>query len=266
MIARRLGDQVVSVSGDLFYGDGRPHGILIQNGVLHHGPAERRSSLGIDAAGNLDVQRVELTATWNGSGQRRPLLLNREPKPKRRQPVHARVGPGNAGSLDHDRSRRHPPADRAEHRDHRRGHRAAPGERPIPPEAPCSSAVGPAGSSWSPKRLSARGSACASHSSPRGPGSCPRSAAAPCSCGTAAPSSGLVRRLARRCSPHARRAPGSGSGPTGGSCSSSPKGAASVTASECRTTSSRARSSGSAPSRASRSRPARAPRSRATAG
>ena len=79
VIARRLGNQVVSVSGDLFFPDGRPHGILIQNGVLHYAPAEGRSSLGIDAAGNLDVERVELNATWNGSGQRRPLLLNREP-------------------------------------------------------------------------------------------------------------------------------------------------------------------------------------------
>ena len=78
-IERRAGSPVVGLSGDFSYGDGRPYGIVIQNGVLESAPLATRSSLGIDAAGNLQVTRVTMTATWNGTGQRRPLLLNRPP-------------------------------------------------------------------------------------------------------------------------------------------------------------------------------------------
>ncbi len=78
-IERRAGAPVVGVSGDFSYPDGRPYGIVIQNGVLVSGPLATRSSLGIDGAGNLQVARVSMSATWNGTGQRRPLALNRPP-------------------------------------------------------------------------------------------------------------------------------------------------------------------------------------------
>jgi Phosphodiester glycosidase len=78
-IERRAGSPVVGVSGDFSYPDGRPYGIVLQNGVLVSGPLSTRSSLGIDAAGNLQVTRVAMSATWNGTGQRRPVTLNRPP-------------------------------------------------------------------------------------------------------------------------------------------------------------------------------------------
>src|SRR5204863_3004314 len=59
--------------------DGGPYGIVIRDGALDSGPLATRSSLGIDTAGNLQVARVTMTATWNGTGQRRPLILNRAP-------------------------------------------------------------------------------------------------------------------------------------------------------------------------------------------
>ena len=78
-IERRLGAPVVGLSGDFSYTDGRPYGIVIQGGVLHSGPLATRSSLGIDASGNLVIGKVAMSATWNGTGQRRPLVLNKPP-------------------------------------------------------------------------------------------------------------------------------------------------------------------------------------------
>jgi hypothetical protein len=78
-IERRAGAPVVGVSGDFGFADGRPAGIVIQNGILKSGPLSTRSSLGVDAAGVLQVARVSLNATWNGRGQRRPMFLNRPP-------------------------------------------------------------------------------------------------------------------------------------------------------------------------------------------
>jgi hypothetical protein len=50
------------------------------DGVLQSSPRPDRASLGIDASGNLQVARVALVPTWNGTGQRRPLGgLNRSP-------------------------------------------------------------------------------------------------------------------------------------------------------------------------------------------
>jgi flagellar hook assembly protein FlgD len=48
----------------------------MQNGVLEGAPATGRSSLGIAADGTLTAERVSLAGTWQGNGQRRPLLLN----------------------------------------------------------------------------------------------------------------------------------------------------------------------------------------------
>src|SRR5262249_27252020 len=78
-IEQRAGSPVVGVSGDFSYPDGRPYSIVIQDGVLVSGPLATRSSLGIDGAGNLQVARVSMSATWNGTGQRRALVLNRPP-------------------------------------------------------------------------------------------------------------------------------------------------------------------------------------------
>lgn len=70
------------VNGDLFStADGRPTGILMQAGALHHPPSAERSSLGIAANGTLRVERVRWFGTWRGTGQRRPLDLNETPGP-----------------------------------------------------------------------------------------------------------------------------------------------------------------------------------------
>lgn len=84
-IERRLAASatgIAGVNGDLYFADGRPHGILMQDGVLHYAPARNRTSLGIDANGTLRVAEISLNATWSGTGQRRPLVgLNRPPGP-----------------------------------------------------------------------------------------------------------------------------------------------------------------------------------------
>jgi len=65
---------VAGINGDYFSGaDGHPTGILLRNGALGHQPIPSRSSIGIDSSGGLHVDRVKLVATWQGSGQRRPM-------------------------------------------------------------------------------------------------------------------------------------------------------------------------------------------------
>jgi flagellar hook assembly protein FlgD len=67
----------VAIDGDSFSRrTGAPNGILMQSGVLESAPATGRSSLGIAADGTLTAARVSLAGTWQGNGQRRPLLLN----------------------------------------------------------------------------------------------------------------------------------------------------------------------------------------------
>jgi len=71
------GAATVAIDGDYFdRKTGAPSGILMQNGVLESAPATGRSSLGIAADGTLTAARVSLAGTWQGNGQRRPLLLN----------------------------------------------------------------------------------------------------------------------------------------------------------------------------------------------
>jgi hypothetical protein len=71
------GAATVAIDGDYFNRrSGAPSGILIQNGVLESAPATGRAGLGISADGTLTAARVSLAGTWQGSGQRRPLLLN----------------------------------------------------------------------------------------------------------------------------------------------------------------------------------------------
>jgi hypothetical protein len=70
------------IEGDLFRPDGRPSGIWIGSGLLAQSPLASRSSIGIDAAGNLHVERVKLFGTWQGTGQRRTLTgINAPPGP-----------------------------------------------------------------------------------------------------------------------------------------------------------------------------------------
>jgi exopolysaccharide biosynthesis protein len=73
---------VAGINGDLFSAtDGHPAGIFMQGGVLVHPPLSTRSSIGVDAAGALHVDRVKFFGTWRGTGQRRPLSgLNDTPK------------------------------------------------------------------------------------------------------------------------------------------------------------------------------------------
>ena len=71
------GATTVAIGGDYFdrY-TGAPGGMLMQNGVLESPPASGRSTLGIGADGTLRTGRVSFGGLWQGSGQRRPLLLN----------------------------------------------------------------------------------------------------------------------------------------------------------------------------------------------
>lgn len=81
---RRLsgGATVAGVNGDLFnVGIGSPSGLMMMNGVLATQPNPERSSAGIDAEGTLRIGRVRFAGTWQGAGQRRPIVLNRPPAP-----------------------------------------------------------------------------------------------------------------------------------------------------------------------------------------
>ena len=74
---------VAGINGDLFDArDGHPSGIFMTGGVLAHPPLSTRSSIGVDSAGLLHVDRVKFFGTWRGTGQRRPLNgFNEIPKP-----------------------------------------------------------------------------------------------------------------------------------------------------------------------------------------
>ena len=71
------GATTVVIDGDYFdRSSGAPSGMLMQNGVLESSPAVGRSSLGISTDGTLTAAGVSFAGVWQGSGQRRPLLLN----------------------------------------------------------------------------------------------------------------------------------------------------------------------------------------------
>jgi hypothetical protein len=58
----------IGVNGDFFnWLGGWPSGLLMQGGVMEHHPADNRSAVGVDSAGNLHVGRVPFTAFWQGS-------------------------------------------------------------------------------------------------------------------------------------------------------------------------------------------------------
>jgi Phosphodiester glycosidase/FlgD Ig-like domain len=70
------------ITGDFVRADGRPSGVWIGSGLLAQPPLASRSSIGIDAAGNVHVDRVKFFGTWQGTGQRRTLTgLNQPPTP-----------------------------------------------------------------------------------------------------------------------------------------------------------------------------------------
>jgi hypothetical protein len=85
MQRRVSGDATVAgVNGDLFsLSDGHPTGGLIRGGLLDTGPADERSTIGIDTDGTLHVERVRLAGTWQGTGQRRILGINEPARPNR---------------------------------------------------------------------------------------------------------------------------------------------------------------------------------------
>jgi hypothetical protein len=74
---------VAGINGDLFNAvDFHPAGIVMSGGTLAHPPLAGRSSIGVDSAGVLHVDRVKYFGTWQGAGQRRPLNgLNAAPTP-----------------------------------------------------------------------------------------------------------------------------------------------------------------------------------------
>lgn len=71
------------INGDFFnVGSGRPSGTLMQQGQLVTTPSPNRSSVGITSDGTLDVRRVALTSTWQGTGTTHALTaLNSPPGP-----------------------------------------------------------------------------------------------------------------------------------------------------------------------------------------
>jgi hypothetical protein len=82
---RRASSQMtaVGVNGDFFnWQGGWPSGLLMRSGVLEHHPADSRSSVGIDTAGTLHVDRQPFVATWRGvSSLDHPLAgLNEPPR------------------------------------------------------------------------------------------------------------------------------------------------------------------------------------------
>ena len=72
---------VVGVNGDVTASGGRPNGILMRGGILDHKPISGRSSIGVDAAGTLRVDRLTLYGYWAGSRARRTISLVNEPPP-----------------------------------------------------------------------------------------------------------------------------------------------------------------------------------------
>jgi hypothetical protein len=76
------GATVAGVNGDMFnWNVGFPSGLLLMDGVLASPPNPDRSSTGITPDGTIRVDRVKFAGTWQGAGQRRPLVLNKDPAP-----------------------------------------------------------------------------------------------------------------------------------------------------------------------------------------
>ena len=95
---------VVGINGDFSTRSGLPAGILVQGGALEHTPLSARSSIGVDQAGTLHVDRVSFAGSWQGTGQRRPLAGVNQP-PARNQvvlltPAYGATAPAAPGSAE----------------------------------------------------------------------------------------------------------------------------------------------------------------------
>jgi len=97
-IQRRLAPTTTTVGVS---GDESPTGVLIESGVLHSLPLPGRSSIGIDAQGVLNVNRIGFSATWNGTGPRRPIVaLNQPPGPNGVSLFTSAYGPSTPAAPD----------------------------------------------------------------------------------------------------------------------------------------------------------------------
>ena len=98
------GGTTVAIDGDYFNrSSGAPSGMLMRNGVLESPPGLGRSSLGITSAGTLTTGHVSCAGTWQGSGLRRPLLLNspaRSGKFSLYTPVYGATTPRESGVVE----------------------------------------------------------------------------------------------------------------------------------------------------------------------
>jgi Phosphodiester glycosidase/FlgD Ig-like domain len=71
---------LAGVNGDLFnFDSGVPSGVLLQDGELLSPPSPDRSSAIITSDGALAVDRLSLTATWQGSGAAHPITAFEHP-------------------------------------------------------------------------------------------------------------------------------------------------------------------------------------------
>ena len=81
-LERRLSSSATyaGINGDFFnVATGRPSGSLMQRGQLVSSPTPNRSSAGITSDGTLDVRRVGLTSTWQGTGTAHALTAFNSP-------------------------------------------------------------------------------------------------------------------------------------------------------------------------------------------
>lgn len=71
---------VAGVNGDFFHWElGFPSGMLMRSGILDHPPIAKRSSVGVDAAGTLQVGRVAFFGSWRGSAAAHPFQSVNQP-------------------------------------------------------------------------------------------------------------------------------------------------------------------------------------------
>jgi hypothetical protein len=94
---------MVGIDGDTSSADGVPSGVLIQSGALGATTNVKRSSIGFDAAGTMRVERVGLNATWQGTGQRRAVVVNRRPGAQGATlytPAFGSTTPAESGSVE----------------------------------------------------------------------------------------------------------------------------------------------------------------------
>ena len=68
------------INGDFFtYASGVPSGVLMREGQVVSPPSNERASAGVTTDGTLDVRRVSFVGTWQGAGARRTLATFNRP-------------------------------------------------------------------------------------------------------------------------------------------------------------------------------------------